>query len=235
MQQNNSNFPRKLSQRELNLLFTSLPENKVGYKQYREIIEQLFVIGNGRFGNGNFILAEEDDTIDLESPSAPVFAISNISFKNAEIYVTIHEVLDGQVEVDIKSISDDAIPDNLEKANVWTYSTWIPGEKAPHDKSMVREVHLIKNEIVLAIAPAHKKVWIYNSKSGINHFIPITNYYNEIMLLTDNKNPEIALQPGRLFTNLKDFSDEQLVQGFLVYNKHWDRIELDYSLLEKKP
>jgi hypothetical protein len=235
VQQNTNNiYPRKLSIKEKNLIFTALPENKPGYREYREIIEELFIVGNGRFGDGNLFLAEEEAKVDLEIPSSPILAIANISYRSAEVYLTVHEIFDGQIEIDINSISGNIIPDDLGKAKVWTYSTWVPGEKAPQDKSTVREIHLIKNEIVLVIAPSHKKIWVYNSKSGINHFIPVSNYYNEVMLLTNNKDPNIALQPGRLFTNLKDFSDEQLTQGFLVYNKHWDRIELDYSLFEKK-
>ncbi len=229
MQQNiNEKFPRQLSPREKRWLFAALPENKLGYKQYRDIIENLLVLGYGRFGEGNFILGEEGDTIDLEISSSPVLAVANITFDVGKVYVTIHEELDGQIEVDIKGTAADQIPDDLHQAKVWTYSDWIPGEKAPFDKSTVREIHILKNEIVLVIAPVHKKVWVFNAKSGINHFIPVTNYYNEMMILLNNKNSETALNPGRLFTNLDEFTDKQLAEGFLVYNKFAQRVELDY-------
>ncbi|MHB9041769.1 MAG: hypothetical protein ACYC4T_14040, partial [Melioribacteraceae bacterium] len=125
-------------------------------------------------------------------------------------------------------------PDDLSQAKVWTYSDWMPGDRAPFDKSYVREVKLIKKEIILVIAPVHKKVWVYNAKSGINHFVPVTNYYNEMMILLNIKDPEKALNPGRLFTNLDEFTDQQLVQGFLAYNRYWQRIELDYSYFTKE-
>lgn len=227
-------FPRDLTDKEKSWLYTALPENKIGYKKYRDLIENLFVIGYGRFGEGNLVLGDPNDVVDLEDPSAPIFAISNITFEDAHVYVTIHEEFDDQIEIDIKSVNGEKIPDDLGKAKVWTYSTWQPGQKAPSDNSFIREIHLIQNELVLAIAHVHKKIWIYNSKSGINHFVPVTNYYNELMLLLENKDAEMALNPGRLFTHTNEFTDEQLAQGFLVYNKHWNRVELDYRLFERK-
>ena len=235
MQQNSDEkFPRTLTEKEKEWLFTALPENKIGYKKYRDLIDSFSVIGYGRFGKGNLVLGDQNDTVDLEDSSSPIFAISNVAFEEANIYVTIHEEFDNQVEVDIKSMLGEKIPNNLHQTKIWTYSTWLPGQKAPSDNSDVREIHLIRDELVLAILPTHKKIWIYNSKSGINHFIPVTNYYNELMHLLENRDPETALNPGRLFANANDFTDEQLAQAFLVYNKHWNRVELDYHLFEKK-
>ena len=229
---NDQKFPRQLTCREKKWLFAALPENKLGYRQYRDIIENLLILGFGRFGEGNYILGQEGESIDTDASSSPILAVANITFDVGKVYVTIHEELEGQIEVDIKGSSLDHIPDDLDQSKVWTYSNWVPGEKAPFDKSKVREIHLVKNDIVLVIAPVHKKIWVYNSKSGINHFIPVTNYYNEIMILLNNKNAETALNPGRLFTNLDEFSDKQLAQGFLVYNKYANRIELDYHQFE---
>jgi hypothetical protein len=234
-QQNvNVKFPRKITEREKKWLLTALPENKLGYKQYRDIIETLSVIGLGRFGEGNYILGQEDDEVDLNVSSTPIFAVATIAFDMGKVYVAIHEELDGQIEVDINATAADMIPDDLSQAKVWTYSNWVPGKKAPFDNTDVREIHVVKNEVILVIAPAHKKVWVYNSKSGINHFVPVTNYYNEMMMLMNTKDSEVALNPGKLFTNLNDFSEEQLMEGFLVYNKYWQRIELNYHLFEKK-
>jgi hypothetical protein len=235
MQQNNSEtFPRELTSREKSWLFAALPETKPGYCQYRDIIDDLVVIGKGRFGNENLILGEEGDAYDPEAPSTPIFAIANIEFEETKIYITIHEESEHQVEVDIKSLSGETIPENLHQTKIWNYSDWTPGQKAPFDNADVHEIQLIFSKIVLVIAPSHKKIWVYNSDSGINHFVPITNYYNELMIIMKNKNPEIALNPSRLFDNLNEFTDDQLVQGFLAYNKHWNRIELDHSLFEKK-
>lgn len=233
MQQDaNQQFPRELSSSEKKCLFEALPENKMGYKQYREILENLSVIGYGRFGAGNLILGEDDDVVELDIPSAPIFAVANITFNNAKIYVTIHEESNDQVEVDIKNIEGEGVPEEFLPNDVWTYSLWVPGQKAPHDNSEIREIHILKNDIVMAIAPHHKKIWVYNSKSGINHFVPVTNFYNELLLLLNNRDPEKAMDPGRLFSHLSEFTDEQLIQAFLIYNRSWERIDLDYSMFE---
>jgi len=158
MQQNNSEtFPRELSSREKIWLFAALPESKPGYQQYRDIIDDLVVIGNGRFGDDNLILGEEGDTYDPDSPSTPIFAIANIEFEETKIYITIHEESERLVEVDIKSISGKIIPENLHQTKIWTYSTWTPGQKAPNDNADVHEIQLIFSKIVLVIAPTHKK------------------------------------------------------------------------------
>ena len=47
------------------------------------------------------------------------------------------------------------------------------------------------------------------------------------------KDPKTALNPNRVFTNLDEFTDEDLGQGFLLYNKYWKRVELDYSLFKR--
>ena len=235
MQQNtNKLFPRELTEQELYWLFAALPENKPGYKKYRDLIESLVVIGYGRFGAGNLVLGEQHDVVDLEDSSAPIFAIADITYPNAKIYVTIHEEYDDQIEIDIKNLSADIIPEGLTNPKIWSYSDWIPGQNSPNDNAPVREVTLIKNKLILAFAPTHKKIWVHNADSGINHFVPVTNYYNEVMILLGNKDPEKALEPGRMFTDLNEFTDEQLITGFVIYNKRWKRVELDYSLFEQK-
>ena len=37
-----------------------------------------------------------------------------------------------------------------------------------------------------------------------------------------------------LFTNLDEFTDEQLVAVLLIYNRHWKRVELDHHFTELK-
>ena len=180
-QNNNQNiFPRKLTEREKEWLNFILPADKKGYFEFRKKIENLFVIGYGRFGGTNLILGKQNDKPDLSAPSSPVFASGNIIYKEAEIYVLIHEEFEGQIEIDISNKRESEIPEELTEVSRWTYSNWKPGNKAPGDISDVREIHLIKNEIVIAIAPVHKRIWVYENKSGINYFSPVTNFFNEI-------------------------------------------------------
>ncbi len=231
---NKEHFPRELTEQEKELLFSALPENKIGYKIYRDKIEEFVVLGYGRFGGGNLILGPLDTIIDLDVASSPIFAISKIVFEDHEIYVTIHQENENQIEIDIQNFEITTKIHQMTEQYRWTYSNWEPGQKAPFDNSEVREVHLILKSLVLAIVPEHRKIWIYNSKDGVNYLIPVTNFYNEMMLLMDVKEPETALNPNLLFTNLSEFTDENLGQAFLLYNKNWNRIDLDYSLFDPK-
>ena len=234
MTNNPEHFPRDLSSEEKELLFSALPEDKIGYKLYRDKIERMVVLGHGRFGGGNFILGSLDSDMDLESSPTPIFAISKIVFEDHEIYVTIHHENDDQIEIDIQNIEMAPQLGSLKEKYRWTYSNWVPGKKAPFDNSDVREIHLILKSLVLVIAAEHRKIWVYNAKDEVNYLIPVTNFYNELMLLMEERDPEVALNPNRLFTSLSSFDDEKLGQAFLLYNKYWNRIEVDYSLFAPK-
>lgn len=231
---NEKKFPRELTELEKELLYSALPEDKIGYKAYRDKIEKLVVLGHGRFSGGNFILGPIGSEIDLDITSTPIFAISKIFYEDHEIYVTIHHEHEDQIEIDIQNFEITPHIDLAKDHDRWTYSNWQPGQKAPYDNSEVREVHLILKSLVLAIAPQHRKIWVYQAKDGVNYLIPVTNFYNEMMLVMDVRDPKIALNPNRLFTNLSEFTDENLGQAFLLYNKNWNRVELDYSFFDPK-
>ncbi|MBU2494582.1 MAG: hypothetical protein KJ571_18315 [Bacteroidetes bacterium] len=233
---NQNKFPRKLTGREVEWLQFILPAGKNGYADYRNKIDDLFVIGNGRFGDTNLILGRENDKPDLNEPSAPMFASGKIICKEAEIYVLIHEEFEERIEIDISNLKGKNIPENLNEINRWTYSNWNPGQNAPGDNSYVREIHLIKNEFVIAIATNHNRIWVHNNKNGVNYFIPVTNFFNEIMRVRKIKDAVNLPKPNSIFSENSNYKDEEIIQGFLLYNKHWKKIEIDYTLFsETKP
>ena len=226
-------FPRQLTDLEKEWLYSALPADKIGYKIYRDKIAKLSVVGYGRFGKGNYILGKSGSVIDLSVSSAPIFAVAEIIYDKLKVYISINEELDDQIEIDIRKSSEENL-DNLRLTSKWSYSDWSPGKKAPNDNAEVREIHLVRDSIVLAIAPEHKKLWIHNTDDMVNRFIPVSNYYNEVMKIMNIREPKTALNPNRIFTNLDEFTDEDLGQGFLLYNKYWKRIELDYTLFKKE-
>lgn len=235
MNEDKNIFPRNLSQREKNWLFCALPENKPGYQAYRKKIEESYVIGKGTFGEGALILGNKNDEPDYEISSAPVFAAGQIVCNNCTVDVIIHEEDEAQIEIDISTIKGNQPPADAVMQNYQTYSEWNPGQKTPYDDTGIREIHLIKDSIVIAIVPNHEKIWVYDKSDGVNHFIPVTNFYSEIIRLREIKDPKIALDPKRIFTRTDEFSDEDIKTGFLSYNKQWNRVKLDNSLFEKKP
>lgn len=234
IKENNQKFPRALAEREIDWLQFILPESKKGYAIYRKKIEDLYVIGFGRFGGSNLVLGENNDKPDLSAPSSPVFASGNIVFKEAEIYVLIHEEFEDQIEIDISNINGNFIPQELTEISRWTYSEWEPGLKAPGDGALVREIPLVNDEAVIAVVPSHKRIWVYERKTGVNYFIPVTNLFNEIMRLRGIKYHKNLPTPNSLFTENSSYSDEEIAQGFLLYNKQWNKIKLDYSLFKKE-
>ena len=234
IQNNSQKFPRKLTDREKEWLEFILPADKNGYAEYRNKIQNLFVIGNGRFGETNLILGKENDKPDLSAPSSPMFASGNIVFNEAEVYVLIHEEFEEQIEIDISNIKGKYIPEELTEISRWTYSNWKPGEKAPGDNSEIREIPLIKEKIIIAIAPAHKRLWVHEPKSGINYFIPVTNFFNEIILAREIKYAKNLPKPNSIFTETYSYSDKEIVEGFLHYNKNWKKIDIDYSQFKKE-
>ena len=71
---------------------------------------------------------------------------------------------------------------------------------------------------------------MYDERSGVNHPIPVTSFYNELMLLQNVKDPKIALDFGRLFTALGTFRDVDLVRTFVAYNRLRTKIVLEEPL-----
>ena len=208
------------------LLFSVLPENKNGYNSYRNKINNLVVTGSGRFGGGNFVLGKKGTEPDLSFPSSPVFAIGTNVYKEATIDITIHEELDEEIEFDISARKQSSFPEALTEIKKWNYSEWNPGDKAPNDNSFVREIIISKGEYLLVIAPTHKKIWLHEYKSGINFLIPLTNFYNELMRVSNIKDASIALKPTSFFENIDKFNDNQLMLAFFSYNRYLRKFDI---------
>ena len=226
-------FPRTLTEKEKYLLFKVLPENKPGYKKYREKIEELVVIGHGRFSRDNMILGKPGKKPDLNFPSTPVFATGTVICKETEIDIAIHEEIDNEIEFDISTNNSSKPDDDVTELSNWSYSNWSPGNDAPKDNSPVREVTIIPGKLILSIAPVHKKIWLHNVESGVNHLIPLSNFYNQLMMVKDIRNTRVALNPGVFFKQLYNYSDGDLVSALITYNKYIKRFDIDMTYFEK--
>lgn len=225
-------YPRKLTLIEKELLYVTLPENKPGYKLYRDKINQRFVIGEGRFGEGNYLLGQSGDLPDLSLPSASVFALGTFYLKNnSTIDLIIHEEDEDQIEIEfgenindnplLQSDSDTLTSEIIQK--IKTYSDWVPGMKSPYDESDIRLIGIKPQEFILAISVGEKKIWLYEFNSGINHLIPVSNYYNSLMLYRNERNAEKVLNPNLFFNNLGEFNDNELASAFILYNQYMRR------------
>lgn len=221
-------FPRELTDIEKKFLFYLLPEEKPGYNNYRTKINEMSVIGNGRFGETNKILGRPGTALDLSIPLTPVFAIGAIYEPGKKIDVLIHEEMERQIEFDISEKKDISILQN----SMWSYSQWQPGSKAPGDNADVREVTILNDLYTLAIATSHKKLWLHCSETGVNHIIPVTNYYNYLMMIKNIRESKIVLTPHLFFTEQKNYYDQELKSAFILYNKYFKRVKIKEDLTQ---
>jgi hypothetical protein len=148
--------------------------------------------------------------------------------------ITVRENVGDQIDVEIVSSHGEEIPDSDEEKRRWTYSTWKPGEPSPSTGEKIREVR-IAPAIVLGIAANERRVLLHDDSTGMVHLIPVTNFYNELMLHKQIRTPEIALNASRLFSDLDWYSEEDLRAAFIAYNKLKRRVKMEIQAAPEKP
>ncbi|MBI4535727.1 MAG: hypothetical protein HY708_05575 [Ignavibacteriae bacterium] len=222
-------YPRALREKELQVLEFVLPEIRSGYKHYRELIRSMVVLGEGRRGKGNLVLGFEDDVPDTTSPLASVVAYGVVETTRDRFTITVREYVGEQIDVEIVSGRGGEIPDYFEEKGRWTYSTWQPGDPSPATMQPVREVRIHDN-YVLAIARQEKRIWLHERTTGMNLLIPITNFYNELMLHMQIRDPQVALKADLFFTNLSTYSDDAVMKAFIAYNKVKPKVVLPIAV-----
>ncbi len=219
-----SGYPRKLLPREREFIEWVLPADAPGYREYRELIENMVVLGEGRRGEGEIILGSPGTEPDFSSPLAPVLAYGSIEFSDGAGSISIREIMDGQISVEIVSQRSEELPLTSGEIRRWTYSTWKPGSPCPQCGRAVREVPMhstagTTEHLALAICVPDRRLWLHDATTGVNRLIPVTNFYNELMLHKNIRDPRIALESRRLFEDLPSYSDSDLTYAFVTYNK----------------
>lgn len=227
---------QELSKNEIKLLYTILPENKPGYRKYWDLISTMKVLGEGRFGNGNFYIGTGATKPDLTIPSTPVFAVGIANTNSGDIDILIHEYEDDMMEIQLSQrISDN---EEIIIREVVGFSEWNPGDKSTGSNEVVKQFDIIKDKYILAIDKSNKKIWLHNQESGVNHIIPVSNYFNELMRLKKIKDENLFRLPLLFFDNLDDFTDEDFKLAFYQYNKFMRRFKIDINpqdLISAKP
>lgn len=226
-------FPRELTRLEKDLLLWLLPADRPGYGVYRSLVASWRVAAMGRRGEGNFILSNGSTEVDLESPLPQVFAYGIVEAREGRIAVTVRERMDDQLEFEIADLDGESVPAVVSEKRRWTYSSWLPNQPCPICCGSLREVAMQTERgrhIVLAVCRNDGKLWVYDDASGVNHPIPLTNFYNELMLHANVRDPMIALNPKRLFSEIEKYSDASLSGAFASYNKLKTKIGFEDSL-----
>ncbi len=220
-------YPRPLRPKERDLLESVLPPDRPGYRRYRDLLETMQVLGEGRRGAGNLVLGHPGTVPDLDSPLAPVVAYGVVETTKDRYTITVRESMGDQVDVEIVSAHGEEIPDHFEEKRRWTYAAWKPGAVSPATGASVREVK-IDERSVFVIAAEEKRLWLFDGMTGMNHPIPVTNYHNELMLHKRIRDPAIALQSGLLFDQLSSYTDDDLRAAFVLYNAGRRRVEIQF-------
>jgi hypothetical protein len=196
------------------------------------MIDQLTVIGEGRRGSGEIILGRQGAAVDFGSPLAAVFAYGSVETNAGPISVTLREMTDEQISIEIVSQKSDEVPATVSELRRWTYSSWSPGDSCPQCRQQVREVpmHLSGSPevlLTLALCSTDRRLWIHDGIEEVNHLIPVTNFYNELMLQKQIRDPKIALNSRRLFEKLEAYSDTDLTRAFASYNRLRSKVRLE--------
>ena len=229
----NSGYPRALSPREREWVEWILPVDRPGYGEFREIINSMSIIGEGRRGKGEIVLGKSGDAPDFSEPFGSVFAYGAIETNFGMISITIREMVNDQISLEIVSHRFDEVPKEFEESRRWTYSTWNPGQPCPQCLKPLREVSMhtpAGKHLILAMCTNNKRLWAFDKESRVNRLIPVTNFYNELMLHKNIRDPKVALDGKQLFVDLEEYSDEDLTYAFFTYNKIRTKFHIDDKL-----
>ena len=218
-------YPRELRPIERDLLEFVLPAESPGYNEHRSRIANMVVLAEGRRGKGNFVLGKQGDRADITSPLPSVIAYGVVETTIDTFTITVRECVDEQIDVEIVSGHNEEIPGHFEEKRRWTYSGWMPGSVSPATGEFVREVNIAEQH-VLAIVRSEQRIWLHDGARMMNHLIPITNFYNELMLHKQIRDPKVALKSNLLFSHLDEYSDGELREAFLAYNKLKKKVEV---------
>lgn len=228
------NLPRMLSELERTLLFWVLPETRPGYAEYRGLVEGWKVVGRGRRGEGNYILGEPGLTPDVESPLPHLFAYGSVSVGKEELTISVRERLNDQLEFEIAGPVETDLTHDLGMYRRWTFSEWLPSRPCPICSGVLREVEMKTKSgraLALAICAQDRRLWVFDSQSGVNHPIPVTGFYNELMLRTKTQNRREVPDSKRLFSDLHTHTDAALAEAFSSYNRLRTKVVLGEPLV----
>ncbi len=235
----NGQFPRKLSNREIDWILWMLPEDKPGYRKYREMIKEMMVIGYGKFEPDNLILGRPGDEPDEETFFMPVISLGQIEGEKAKIQISIHKVNKNQIQIDIVNLLSDIIPESFDEKRRWSYAYWTPGDISPATNQPVREVKIFsktEHNLILVISPSDKKIWLHELDSGINYIIPVTNFFNELLRQRRELIDRVGgLNTNFIFENIDKFSDADINNAFINYSKLFSKVDVGaYEEIKEK-
>ena len=230
-------YPRALTPFETRAIEAVLPRDTPGYRTYLEFARARQVIGEGRWGAGDLILAQQPESIDLKAGMTPVIAFGEIDvvLQNAhhQITITVNEPLDDQIEVQFSSDLDLAVLAEASIASISTPSTWKPTGRtmqSPVYEVPIRNRH--ETEYVLAADTTRSMLWLHHTRSGFNQFIPVTGFYEYLLRSHPQKEKKAALNAKLFFAMLPELNEQTMRKTLLHYNA--ENRKFDASRIEEE-
>jgi hypothetical protein len=233
-------FPRELTPHERELLLWVLPAERSGYRAYRACVDRWKVAAQGRRGEGNYILAPAGEQVDLESPLPHVVAYGVVVAETGELSVSVRELVGNQLEFEIVGVRGEVDLSHARERRRWSLSSWLPDQPCPQCERAIRQVPIASTagqRFVLAVCTEDQRLWLHDEQSGVNLPIPVSNFYNELMLHKNIRDPKIALDAKRLFLQLSEYSDADLQRAFRSYNQLRTKVTFEGDIIvpEQRP
>ncbi len=213
-------FRRPLTHAENEFLLWLLPEEKEGYRIHREFAMRSNVIGEGRWGSGDLMLAQKEDAIDVTLGMSHVVAYGECEIDSTTLTISIHEPnIDDQMEVQFSGVYP--LPESPVVTNGWTYSYWKPGSPCPATGQQVKEISVADLDstiYTIAISSEKKTMWLHHHRSGWNQLLPVTGFYDELLRTKGIRDAKLVLNPKTFFERLNDFSESDYRLALVEYN-----------------
>jgi hypothetical protein len=230
-------YPRPLDSRDLAWLDYLLPLDRPGYALLRRQLDGLLVLGEGRWGQGDLMIGNPAAEIDTTAPMLPVAAFGEILVATPDgteqtIVLSLHQPdEEGLIEFQRTTLSGVPLPAEFVETGRWCHSYWNPGDPCPATGKPVRQVDLSRDgALQLVLSTGRRVLWVFDSLTMMNTLVPVTNFYNELMLLKGIRDAAIVLDHRRLFDAMDEFTDNELRDAFARYNKVFRKVEQDRLL-----
>jgi hypothetical protein len=224
-------FPRDLTSREAELLYWLLPTEIEAYRPFKVFIDGSIVIGEGRWGEGDLMLAKIESEIDRTLGMSPVIAYGEALVAGSPLTISIHEPnIDDQLEVQFSGTFP--LDENSSIENKWCYSYWKPGEACPATGTPLKEIEL-KNAagqilFTFAVSKAKRSLWLHHHRSGFNQLIALTGFYDELLRTKNIRDPNLVTRPSTFFDKMEEFTDTEYRQALIDYDERTDK-KIDLS------
>ncbi len=233
-------FPRDLSALERKLLLWILPADRPGYAEYRNVVNKWKVVAARPWADGSYIMSAPGSVPELDTSPPQVIAVGMIECRGGVLTVSVRELQSSQLEFEVSEPADQEVVSNFERLRRWTLSSWSPTMPCPFCDGRLREVVMVTRSgrtFVLALCALDQRLWIHDELREMNIPIPVTGFYNDLMLQAKIQDPGIALQSRRLFTDLDAYTDDLLIRAFEAYNRTRRRVDLEgaFALREARP